>query len=213
MNGGGNSCFLNATLQVCPLLLLPLRLDVRPDRLCSDPQSLASVSSVQSYLEAIVSLGDSVDVSTPMCTSLLNLFGELNTPCASQRTLHPRPVAQALFDSSPSRRHLMNSEQQDAQEFFVMLAEAVSEELQGCEEEQAVDPGLLAALSRDRLPKYGTGGKIRNPFKALMAHRTSCLGCGYTEAVRHLPSEHVTLNVPLSVRPRRKLLCVRAQTG
>jgi ubiquitin carboxyl-terminal hydrolase 1 len=93
----------------------------------------------------------------------------------------------------------MNSEQQDAQEFFVMLAEAVSDELQGCEREQAVDPGLLAALGRYDAWIGRANGKIRNPFKALMAHRTSCLTCGYTEAVRHLPSDHVTLNVPLAV--------------
>jgi ubiquitin carboxyl-terminal hydrolase 1 len=90
-----------------------------------------------------------------------------------------------------------------------MLAEAVSNELQGCEEEQAVDPGLLAALCRDRSLGHRASGKIRNPFKALMAHRTSCLECSYTEAVRHLPSEHVTLNVPLLVR--QTVGCLRSR--
>ncbi|GAA97534.1 uncharacterized protein L969DRAFT_56103 [Mixia osmundae IAM 14324] len=175
---GGNACFLNSTLQC-----------------------LASVSSLPAYLERVCSLGSSLEMATPVAESLLDIISELNAPSTSQRVLKPVRVARALFESREARRGLMNNEQQDAQEFLVMLIEAVSDELAACEAAARIDLGLgdvvdSAGLGTLLENSQSQARRIRSPFTGLMAHRISCMTCGYTEAVRHGPSDHTTLNVP-----------------
>ena len=122
----------------------------------------------------------------------------------------------------------MNSEQQDAAEFFVLICQAIEEEAKRLEggkrllnEGKRLGFGNMSRESTVRQISFSKFAmntslmrldvqpaenlsliqevKVRNPFQALMAHRTSCCTCGYTEAVRHLPSDHLTLNVPHTV--------------
>ena len=134
----------------------------------------------------------------------------LNTSAPKRKVLRPISLTNSLARSSPSRRELLNSDQQDAQELLVMLLAAVEEEVQKLEEslfetQQANSGeslGLRSIATEDLAPLEAATStlaetpRFRNPFQSLMAHRIACLTCGYTEAIRLLPSDQLTLNVP-----------------
>ncbi|KAK4051260.1 ubiquitin-specific protease ubp1 [Microbotryomycetes sp. JL221] len=106
LNAAGNLCFLNATLQ-----------------------SLASLSSLTTYLEHVPTLDN---VLTPVTDSLLSTLDALNTPSIGTQPspLRPKQLATALAHSSKQRHRLINSsEQQDAHELCTMIREAVEEEV------------------------------------------------------------------------------------
>lgn len=108
-------------------------------------QSLASCPSFMSYLEALVAstaapaLDDSHDTDSDdvlNVTRALSKFLEaLNTPTRNSQILRTGTIVSSLLDStsnSPASRNrkriMRGSGQQDAQEFFLILTEAVEEE-------------------------------------------------------------------------------------
>ena len=154
---------------------------------------MSSIRALDSYLEAILAL----DAHAPVSSAVLELVRALNRSYTSRRTLSATEVARALYNSSAaSRRMLGGFEQQDAAELFVMLADGIDEELVAAE--RGMRESSIASLDPASL---GTPRRsVANPLRSLMAHRIGCLTCGYVEAIRHTPEDHVTLNVPAAVR-------------
>jgi ubiquitin C-terminal hydrolase len=132
-NLGGNACFLNSSLQ-----------------------AMASLPSVMPFLKSVHDLSESTDTRAPVTHALLHLFTELNAASTSQRTLRPVGVVNALYETCPRRSSaILNSDQQDAQEFFLLLLAAVLEELQKMEKvvhEQALAEVGLHSMDRARSP-------------------------------------------------------------
>jgi hypothetical protein len=132
-NLGGNACFLNSSLQ-----------------------AMASLPSVMPFLKSAHDLSKSTDTRAPVTHALLHLFTELNQASTSQRTLRPVGVVDALYETCPRRSSaILNSDQQDAQEFFLLLLAAVLEELQKMEKvvhEQALAEVGLHSMNRARSP-------------------------------------------------------------
>jgi ubiquitin C-terminal hydrolase len=130
-NLGGNACFLNSSLQ-----------------------ALVSIPSFRPFLASIRDLSRSTSTSAPVTHALLTLFDELNKASTSQRTLKPTAVIHALHETVPNQsRTILNSDQQDAQEFFVLLLAAVLEELQKMEKvvkAQALAEEGLSSVDRKR---------------------------------------------------------------
>lgn len=129
-NNGGNWCFLNATLQ-----------------------ALAGLQNLPFFLASIQQLASSLDEPLPpLSTALLQTLHALNPTTSSRTVLRPSTVAQALASSGPGRSGLLNLEQQDAQELFVVLLDACTEELgrldRIAKQEHLVVPGLEEVLHR-----------------------------------------------------------------
>lgn len=114
----------------------------------------------------------------------------------------PRQLTEALAKVSLSNglRSLVGAhQQQDAHELFVLLEGAIEDELQAvlAERDSMLDSrswGLRAA-SQPSLSAYPPADP-QNPFRGLTAQRTSCVTCGYTEAVRHFAFDELSLTVP-----------------
>lgn len=103
----------------------------------SSLQLLASSPSYVAYLRSIVRTALACDdAETPVAKALLDLLNKLNTPVRAQSILQPRQLMDCLLESGDARSHasrnrrriLQGSGQQDAQEFFLLLTEAVEEE-------------------------------------------------------------------------------------
>ncbi|KAK9897369.1 cysteine proteinase [Cystobasidium minutum MCA 4210] len=171
-------------------------------------QSLASCPSFVAYLTSLV---ESSDIHLELTNALLLMLQALNKPSKYGLTLRTNEILHSLMNSTSSsnasrnrRRIMQGSGQQDAQEFFLILTETVEEEkkvlfekLAKKREEKLGFRELLMPLELlDSLTRVGRDDTLKNPFQSLMAHRTSCLTCGYAEAIRHLPTENLTLNVP-----------------
>lgn len=94
-------------------------------------QAMASLPSLLAYLKALTA-NSSTSSPPPVATALLATLSALNTPSYGHRRpspLRPSALATALAQSSPTRRRLLaSSEQQDAQELWLMIKEAVEDE-------------------------------------------------------------------------------------
>lgn len=95
-------------------------------------QSLASCPSFISYLNSLVK---SSDVHLELTLSLLQMLRALNRPFKNGLVLKTNEILYSLMNSSSTghayknrRRIMQGSGQQDAQEFFLILAETVEEE-------------------------------------------------------------------------------------
>lgn len=175
INSSTNTCFLNAVLQ-----------------------SLASMPHLTSYLDLIHSYQrtNPQEKQTPVINSLREILFSLNTPKEFKTILRPVLVAQSLFKhgiETGNRFSLFNSEQQDAQEFLVIMIDAIESEVHG----------LIASI-RLESTKFGSrhdgGNEIgricRSPFRGLMVNRIACDTCGFTSVFRHSVADHFSLNVP-----------------
>ncbi|GAA5846588.1 hypothetical protein JCM9279_006754 [Rhodotorula babjevae] len=185
LNAAGNLCFLNATLQ-----------------------SMASLPPLLTYLDQLVTSADDLDVSLPVSNALLATLDALNTPSSSRpQPLRPVELATALADSSPTRRRLLaTSEQQDAHELWGMIRDAVEDESRrlvaaqeraaargtGLAEAAALHAGLGIALGKRRSRRAET-----DPWFWLQSQRVKCMECGYVRDTRHVESELLMLQVPL----------------
>ncbi|GAA6000785.1 hypothetical protein JCM10207_004659 [Rhodosporidiobolus poonsookiae] len=184
LNAAGNLCFLNATLQ-----------------------SMASLPSLLTYLDSLCATAIELAVSTPVAESLVDTLEALNTPSSSRPApLRPVELASALAASSPSRRRLLaSSDQQDAHELWGMIRDAVEEEAArvfaaeerrklagtGLAEVAKLRAGLGIALSRKKV------GRGRNdPWFFLRSQRIKCMTCGYVRDTRHEGEELLMLQVP-----------------
>ena len=86
------------------------------------------------------------DSPAPVAYALRRLFSLLNTPSSSRNVFDGSEVAGALLQSSQTRRSILDSDQQDAQEFFILLLAAVLDEWKSIEkrisEEEEAQNGL-----------------------------------------------------------------------
>ncbi|KAG0146214.1 hypothetical protein CROQUDRAFT_715716 [Cronartium quercuum f. sp. fusiforme G11] len=194
VNSSTNSCFLNAVLQ-----------------------SLASMPHVIQYLDLIRSYSHA---HTPVITALREMLLALNTPREFKAVLRPYAVAQALLRhgiASGQMSMLFNEEQQDAQEFFVTVVDAIEAETKTLAENLLAElacPSFSNSIvvNRDRNTSkrvfdrnqlVNETSKIRrSPFRALMASRVACATCQFTSAIRHSEADHFSLNVPPKVTCR-----------
>ncbi|GAA5896958.1 hypothetical protein JCM6882_007316 [Rhodosporidiobolus microsporus] len=184
LNAAGNLCFLNATLQ-----------------------SMASLPPLLTYLDSLVTSALELTVPTPVSESLLDTLEALNTPSTSRPPpLRPLELANALAASSPSRRRLLaSSDQQDAHELWGMIRDAVEEEAAklvavqerareagaGLAEVAKLRDGLGIALGRKKRAR----GR-NDPWFFLKSQRIRCMECGYVRDTRHEGEELLMLQVP-----------------
>ncbi|WVQ72594.1 hypothetical protein IAR50_002152 [Cryptococcus sp. DSM 104548] len=179
-------------------------------------QSTASLSSLLTHLENIVDLAVEADMPTHVSDALLEVIRDLNTPHKSHPpALRPHGLLQALYPLPAIRRLLGTGEQQDAHELFLVLAEAVSDEVV----KVAIEIARLRGLG-DLSPLQGyaagqsSGGnvlrgdvegakrrdKIRGvaqPWEGLLARRRVCQRCGWSETIRMETLSGMELPVPL----------------
>ncbi|KAH8927381.1 cysteine proteinase [Atractiella rhizophila] len=224
LENDGNLCYLNAVLQ-----------------------SLAALKSFRRYLEGVIGEDNSINTSANggealvlrktkdvslggragarVARSLDEVLRALNTPQPRRTTLQSTSVGAALLTAEgKSHLHINSADQQDAQEFFVILTDAVNEELEKSVKrkrrlERQGSEGLRELFNSTGIetPKSEVSTlslasqlhssmdrrrHLRTPFTALMAQKVSCTDCGYTEAIHHYPSHHLTLSVPFATMCR-----------
>lgn len=143
-------------------------------------QSLSSLTGWKKYLDANIEM---MPTGTPQPTheALVSIIDTLNDP-------ENRGRRQWI----PSALKSMNSwQQQDAQEYFSKVTDAVDNELISFLKKQPQNSGLHEQNEdkRDfpRLP--------RNPFHGLLAQRVGCRDCGFTEGLSLLPFTCLTVNL------------------
>lgn len=171
-------------------------------------QSLASVSALAEHLDRTTRMAERYDVATPVTDALRELIVQLNTPDARGAALAPRALMRALGNVSQSNglRTLVSArQQQDAHELAVLLLTALDEELAAGQKERATQRRAeRAGLRGITAPSEQVHGRLRrslgadgddatNPFHGIVAQRTSCGRCGYSEAVRHFALDDLSL--------------------
>ena len=92
-------------------------------------------------------------------------------------------------------------QQQDSHELLVLLTSAIDDELSVVKAHRAEflrlsRSGLRAALPLAHVEEPASKSDPTNIFRGLVAQRTSCYRCGYTEAIRHHAFDELSLNVP-----------------
>ncbi|EGG02850.1 uncharacterized protein MELLADRAFT_90677 [Melampsora larici-populina 98AG31] len=174
INSSTNTCFLNAVLQ-----------------------SLASMPHLTSYLDMIHSYQETKaqEPQTPVINSLRELLGLLNTPRDFQSVLRPVCVAQALFKHT-NHHSLFNSEQQDAQEFLIIMIDAIESEVQSLMASIRLESFRFSCEKDQQDIRNQIRFVGRSPFRALMVNRIACETCGLTSVFRHSVADHFSLNVP-----------------
>ncbi|KAG0013664.1 hypothetical protein BGZ81_000890, partial [Podila clonocystis] len=182
----GNSCFLNSVLQ-----------------------ALSALSSLQPYLESLLTRADDLKLSiedSQVAEALLETIETLQEPQNTNKSFRPRTFVSAL-EAARSRdpkasgysSNIMNRDQQDAQELFQIVSSALSAEELNIEKLQATRP-LMDIDLLERLVKLDTKTQNKNnpsnPMVGMLASRLSCIQCGYTEAIRHFAFDNLSLSIP-----------------
>ncbi|GAA5936955.1 ubiquitin carboxyl-terminal hydrolase [Sporobolomyces koalae] len=192
LNAAGNLCFLNATLQ-----------------------ALASLPTLITYLDSLLTTSESLSYGLPVTYALYDTLIALNTPSTSSRPPPLRPVqlASALADSSPTRKRLLaSSEQQDAHELWGMIRDAVEEEARklahlverteratrgsGLNEVVKLKNGFRIETVVGDAKGKGKRTTMNDPWFWLRSQRVKCMNCGYVRDTRHEAEELLMLNVP-----------------
>ncbi|KAH9817245.1 hypothetical protein DFH28DRAFT_173882 [Melampsora americana] len=176
INSSSNTCFLNAVLQ-----------------------SLASMPHLINYLELINTF--QTETQTPVINSLREILLMLNTPKEFKTILRPILVAQALFKhgiETGNHSSLFNSEQQDAQEFFVIMIDAIESEVQSLIRSIRSESIQFGIRKEEEEEEWIESIRkiCRSPFRGLMVNRIGCETCGFTSVFRHSVTDHLSLNVP-----------------
>jgi ubiquitin carboxyl-terminal hydrolase 1 len=147
---------------------------------------------------------------------------ELNTPSPSSRPhpLRPYALVEALSTLPSVRRLLQTREHQDAHELFLLLTNAISDELAKLDVERRKDKGLgevldfhksvmqqLAVAKEGGTNEYNPMGRwkakektrILSPWEGLSANRRICLKCGWCEGIRYETMGAMDVTLPASV--------------
>ncbi|KAI8967424.1 hypothetical protein BDF20DRAFT_234404 [Mycotypha africana] len=186
----GNSCFMNSVLQ-----------------------ALSSLPHLHIYLEHVSHTVPN-GVPLPVIRSLLKTIRTLTKPLNRRSSIRPTDIVTALS----SNRRIISREQQDAQEFFQLVASAMEVEGHRTAITERIGGGLKDLLRPKTLKGYitrsaclrrqqqrnikmssnihGSSSKLENPLTGLLANRLSCMQCGYTGAIRHFTFNNIQLNVP-----------------
>lgn len=148
-------------------------------------QSMSSLASFRKFLDSQSNLLRST-VQESSTKSLAALINELNHGASSSRYIWTPPLLKS-----------MNSwQQQDAQEYFSKLIDAMEREFAACKSFHFADTGLEELLD-SREGAHGTvdaSAKTKShPFEGLLAQRVGCVQCGYTEGLSLIPFSCVTL--------------------
>lgn len=155
------------------------------------------MTSLNAYLrQARQTYPDDSD-KMPMVQALYQMLEALNTPQKRPVALRPTGVIHALSKTLEGASSILNSDQQDAQEFFTVLLDAIDNEITTLDKESVPKSTGLAGLTEDRSSRVTS--KIRNPFRSLMAHRIACATCGSSSAIRHQPADHFSFVAPSAV--------------
>jgi ubiquitin carboxyl-terminal hydrolase 1 len=139
---------------------------------------------------------------------------ELNTPCSSRPApVRPYHFIEALSQLPSVRRLLQTREHQDAHELFLLLTNAVAEELKSLEKERRIDRGLSVILDGTKIQRDKDGNsniqvikdkgiekeRLLSPWEGLTAIRRNCLVCGWCEVIRHEVTGAIDVTVPMNV--------------
>ncbi|TIB65082.1 hypothetical protein E3P77_02872 [Wallemia ichthyophaga] len=178
-NSSGVHCFLNSTIQ-----------------------SLASLTSLESFLGELLNESDKVDIYLPLSEALWDVIQTLNTPSRAVHTNTAIIDAFSLSDTnnnntslmSPSKRalSLIQSGQQDAQEMFQCISSLLAHEEGLIKAAKCKVRGLDTLTSSDNTT-YTTSF----PLAGLTASRLADLRCGYVEAIRNIAFDALSLNLPM----------------
>ncbi|XAO23784.1 hypothetical protein I312_102564 [Cryptococcus bacillisporus CA1280] len=181
-------------------------------------QSVASIPSLIIHLEKVIDLAVEVDIPTHVTDALLDVIRDLNTPNKSPPpALRPHDLLTALYPLPAIRRLLGTHEQQDAHELFLVLAEAVSDEVVKVAAEIAKVRGIGEIISLqgylsgkdDEIGQHIRAGDVEGakrrqrirgvaqPWEGLLARRRVCQRCGWSEAIRMDTLGGIELPVPL----------------
>lgn len=126
---------------------------------------------------------------------------------------------EALSTLPSVRRLLHTREHQDAHELFLLLTNAISEELGKLDLERRKDRGLAEVMQfrkmrlaqRDGSKTGGRNGhhvgrwsgneknRILSPWEGLSANRRICLKCGWCEGIRYETMGAIDVTLPSSV--------------
>lgn len=130
-------------------------------------QAFASLPTLMTYLDRVITAAESVDYPSPVCDALYDVLCDLNTGHARHpAALRPHVLLAALSPLPQIRRLLATREQQDAHELFVVLAEAVSDEALKVAKEVARTKGGLSVAMDLRLnsrPPSATSSRATSP--------------------------------------------------
>ncbi|KAI8071794.1 hypothetical protein BC940DRAFT_330999 [Gongronella butleri] len=158
----GNSCYLNSVLQ-----------------------AMSSLPALHVYLERL----NQQHYAMPVSRAMLSTMRQLCRPLDDQMPLDAfSPVAIA----SSVRHRVISREQEDAQELFQVLADALDQERALVSAAIHKPNGLLSLLSYAPTPAFS----LDNPFRGFFASRLSCTTCGYVEAIRHFSFNNIQLALP-----------------
>ncbi|KAG7528648.1 hypothetical protein FFLO_06012 [Filobasidium floriforme] len=176
-------------------------------------QAFASLTYLKLYLDQIIYLAEEVDLNTPIIDALDSTLQELNTPCSSRPApVRPYHFIEALSQLPSVRRLLQTREHQDAHELFLLLTNAVAEELKSLEKERRIDRGLSVILDGTKIQRDKDGNstiqvikdkgiekeRLLSPWEGLTAIRRNCLVCGWCEVIRHEVTGAIDVTVPMN---------------
>jgi len=172
----GNSCFLNSVLQ-----------------------ALSSLEHLQPFLYHLTQNTNTIDL--PVASALRQTLLLLSAPIQHKSAILPDQLVSAIS----SHHHVINHEQQDAQELFQIISSSLEMEQQKTLKKPSSNAGLrdllLSKSSANIIPakRFNPSNQsYRNPFTGLLASRLSCSECGYTEAIRHFSFDNIQLTLPNS---------------
>jgi ubiquitin carboxyl-terminal hydrolase 1 len=181
-------------------------------------QALASITELEDHLKEIKSTQTTIDEDQEgergrsIIESLLEIINELNTPRDRKTVLRATKFIESLRANNASSSRLFNSSQQDAHELLMMILEAVEEEVDRAARLRSSASLGLAGLITHHIPTSSsssssssspsTNRKIqRSPFRGLMANRIACAACGFSAGIRHSPTDHLSITLPVCVSP------------
>jgi ubiquitin carboxyl-terminal hydrolase 1 len=163
---------------------------------------LASVPEFQEYLDSV----NEGAQKTPVVAATADLLKRLNALSRFPTTLESIEIAKALMNSDKNRL-LATREQQDAQEFLMLLLDSIESEAsrQWLVVSKRLGLGALVEKEDDDCSTELSVNKLSmlsshspSPFVGLMAHRMGCLQCKYVENIRHEKQGPIVLSLTMN---------------